>query len=237
MASVNSSSASGTKSGSSGKHKIFLVDDHPIVRQGLAQLIESEPDLTVVGQADDAYGAIKAMKAAAPDIALVDISLKEADGIELVKELQAQEVAFPILILSMHDESVYAERALRAGAKGYVMKQEPPATLLAAIRQVLAGEIYVSAKMSATLLRRMVGGKSPAAVSPIERLTDRELEVFRLIGAGNSVREIADKLCLSTKTVEAHREHIKEKLSVKNSAALLRFAILNATEGRQSPQE
>jgi DNA-binding NarL/FixJ family response regulator len=219
----------------SDKQKVFLVDDHPIVRQGLAQLIESEPDLVVVGQADDAYSAIKAMKAAAPDIALVDISLKEADGIELVKELQAQGVTFPILILSMHDESVYAERALRAGAKGYVMKQEPPATLLAAIRQVLGGEIYVSPKMGATLLRRMVGGKQPAAMSPIERLTDRELEVFRLIADGNSVRDIAEKLCLSTKTIEAHREHIKEKLNIKSSAALLRFAVLNSSEGRQSP--
>jgi DNA-binding NarL/FixJ family response regulator len=163
-------------------------------------------------------------------LALVDISLKDADGLELLKELKAQGAEFPVLILSMHDESLYAERALRAGARGYVMKQEPPDVLLGAIRRVLAGEIYVSPKMGATLLRRMVGSREVNATSPMERLTDRELEVFRLIGAGQSVREIADKLCLSVKTVEAHREHIKEKLSLKTSAELLRFAIRNTPD-------
>jgi DNA-binding NarL/FixJ family response regulator len=161
----------------------------------------------------------------------VDISLKDADGLELLKELKAQGAEFPVLILSMHDESLYAERALRAGARGYVMKQEPPDVLLGAIRRVLAGEIYVSARMGATLLKRMVGGgKEATAASPMERLTDRELEVFRLIGGGQTVRQIADKLCLSVKTVEAHREHIKEKLSLKTSAELLRFAIRNTPD-------
>jgi DNA-binding NarL/FixJ family response regulator len=206
------------------------VDDHPIVRQGLAQLIDSEPDLAVIGQGEDAYASLKAMRDARPDLALVDISLKDADGLELLKELKAQGAEFPVLILSMHDESLYAERALRAGARGYVMKQEPPDVLLGAIRRVLAGEIYVSPKMGATLLRRMVGSREVNATSPMERLTDRELEVFRLIGAGQSVREIADKLCLSVKTVEAHREHIKEKLSLKTSAELLRFAIRNTPD-------
>ena len=209
---------------------MFLVDDHPIVRQGLAQLIDSEPDLAVIGQGEDAYASLKAMREARPDLALVDISLKDADGLELLKELKAQGAEFPVLILSMHDESLYAERALRAGARGYVMKQEPPDVLLGAIRRVLAGEIYVSPKMGATLLRRMVGSREVTATSPMERLTDRELEVFRLIGAGQSVREIADKLCLSVKTVEAHREHIKEKLSLKTSAELLRFAIRNTPD-------
>jgi DNA-binding NarL/FixJ family response regulator len=214
----------------SSKKRVFLVDDHPIVRQGLAQLIDSEPDLAVIGQGEDAYASLKAMRDARPDLALVDISLKDADGLELLKELKAQGAEFPVLILSMHDESLYAERALRAGARGYVMKQEPPDVLLGAIRRVLAGEIYVSPKMGATLLRRMVGSREVNATSPMERLTDRELEVFRLIGAGQSVREIADKLCLSVKTVEAHREHIKEKLSLKTSAELLRFAIRNTPD-------
>ena len=212
------------------KRRVFIVDDHPIVRQGLVQLINNEPDLQIVGQGEDAYAALKAMRAAKPDVALVDISLKDADGLELLKELKAQGAEFPVLILSMHDESLYAERALRAGARGYVMKQEPPDVLLGAIRRVLAGEIYVSPKMGATLLRRMVGSREVNATSPMERLTDRELEVFRLIGAGQSVREIADKLCLSVKTVEAHREHIKEKLSLKTSAELLRFAIRNTPD-------
>jgi len=214
----------------SSKKRVFLVDDHPIVRQGLAQLIGSEPDLAVIGQGEDAYASLKAMREARPDLALVDISLKDADGLELLKELKAQGAEFPVLILSMHDESLYAERALRAGARGYVMKQEPPDVLLGAIRRVLAGEIYVSPKMGATLLRRMVGSREVNATSPMERLTDRELEVFRLIGAGQSVREIADKLCLSVKTVEAHREHIKEKLSLKTSAELLRFTIRNTPD-------
>lgn len=225
-----SPAAAAAAASASSKKRVFLVDDHPIVRQGLAQLIDSEPDLAVIGQGEDAYASLKAMRDARPDLALVDISLKDADGLELLKELKAQGAEFPVLILSMHDESLYAERALRAGARGYVMKQEPPDVLLGAIRRVLAGEIYVSPKMGATLLRRMVGSREVNATSPMERLTDRELEVFRLIGAGQSVREIADKLCLSVKTVEAHREHIKEKLSLKTSAELLRFAIRNTPD-------
>ena len=179
--------AAPASSSSSKKKRVFLVDDHPIVRQGLAQLIGSEPDLAVVGQGEDAYASLKAMRAARPDLALVDISLKDADGLELLKELKAQGAEFPVLILSMHDESLYAEPRLRAGARGYVMKQEPPDVLLGAIRRVLAGEIYVSPRMGATLLRRMVGSREVAAASPMERLTDRELEVFRLIG-GRPVR-------------------------------------------------
>jgi DNA-binding NarL/FixJ family response regulator len=209
---------------------VYVVDDHPIVRQGLVQLVGNEPDLEVAGQSEDAYAALRAMRAAKPDVALVDISLKDADGLELLKELKAQGAEFPVLILSMHDEALYAERALRAGAKGYVMKQEAPEVLLGAIRQVLSGEIYVSPRMGATLLQRMVGSKGATAASPMERLTDRELEVFRLIGAGQTVKQIADKLCLSGKTVEAHREHIKEKLNLKTSAELLRFAIRNTPD-------
>lgn len=210
------------------KRRVFLVDDHPIVRQGLAQLINSEPDLAVSGQGEDAYGSLRAIKENRPDLVLVDVSLKDSDGIELMKELKAQDPNLPVLILSMHDETLYAERALRAGAKGYIMKQEAPQTLLGAIRKVLDGEVYVSQKMGATLLQRMVGSKKSDGALPMDRLTDRELEIFGMIGAGLGVKEIAEKLFLSVKTVEAHREHIKEKLNLKSSAELLRFAIRNA---------
>jgi DNA-binding NarL/FixJ family response regulator len=214
-----------------GKHKIFVVDDHPIVRQGLVQMIGSESDMTVVGEGEDAYGSLRAIRAAKPDLVLLDISLKDSDGIELLKELKAQEPELPVLMLSMHDESVYAERALRAGARGYIMKQEAPPMLLGAIRQVLSGEIYVSQKMSATLLQRMVGGSSKKqSALPMDRLTDREMEIFRMIGGGKPVREIAENLFLSVKTIEAHREHIKEKLGFKTSAELLRYAIRNSPD-------
>jgi len=214
----------------STKRRVFVVDDHPVVRQGLAQMINKQADLEVIGQGDDAYGSLRAIRDAKPDLVMVDVSLKDSDGIELVKELKAQSPELPILVLSMHDESLYTERALRAGANGYVMKQEPPETVLAAIRAVLSGEVYVSDKMSASLVRRMVGGKKRSEGLPMDRLTDRELEVFRMIGAGKSVKDIADKLFLSVKTVEAHREHIKEKLNFKSSAELLRFAIRNSPD-------
>ena len=217
---------------STDKRKVFLVDDHPIVRQGLAQLINNETDLVVVGQGEDAFGSLRAIREAKPDLVLVDVSLKDSDGIELLKELKSQSPDLPALVVSMHDESLYAERALRAGAGGYVMKQEAPQTLLAAIRTVLSGQVYVSSKMGATLLKRMVAGKKRDGGLPMDRLTDRELEVFRLIGAGKSVKEIAENLFLSVKTIEAHREHIKEKLNIKSSAELLRFAIRNSPDAR-----
>ncbi len=149
-----------TKPPAAGKKRIFLVDDHPIVRKGLAQLIDSEPDLSVIGQGEDAYSCVRAIRETKPHLVLVDVSLKNSDGIELVKELKAQSPELAVLVVSMHDESLYAERALRAGAGGYVMKQEPPETLLSAIRAVLADEVYVSSRMGATLLQRMVGAKS-----------------------------------------------------------------------------
>jgi DNA-binding NarL/FixJ family response regulator len=203
------------------------------VRQGLAQLVSNEPDLSVAGQGDDAYGSLHEIRRVRPSLVLVDVSLKDSDGIELVKELKAQLPDVPMLMVSMHDETLYAERALRAGASGYVMKQESPETMLAAIRTVLAGKVYLSSNMSASLLQRMVGGggaQKQAGGLPMDRLTDRELEVFRMIGAGESMKDIADKLFLSVKTVEAHREHIKQKLNIKSSAELLRFAIRNCPE-------
>ena len=215
-----------------GKRTVFLVDDHPIVRDGLCQLINNEADLHVIGQGEDAYESLRAIRAAKPDLVLLDVSLKDSDGIELLKELKSQSPSPPVLVVSMHDESLYAERALRAGASGYVMKQEAPQTLLAAMRTVLAGQVYVSGKMGAMLLQRMVAGKKRQGGLPMDRLTDRELEVFRMIGSGKSVKEIADKLFLSVKTIEAHREHIKEKLNFKSSAELLRFAIRNSPDAK-----
>ena len=230
--SKNSVPAQPASHDSVGKRKLFIVDDHPIVRQGLAQMVESEADLAVCGQGEDTYGSLAAIRAAKPDLVLLDVSLKDGDGLELLKEIKSFNSDLPVLMLSMHDEALYTERALRAGASGYIMKQEGPQTLLSAIRRVLSGQIYVSDKMSATLLQRMVGGRKSVGQMPMDRLTDRELEVFRMIGAGQSAKEIAEKLCLSVKTIEAHREHIKEKLNLKSSAELLRFAVQNSPDSR-----
>src|SRR4051812_15221957 len=194
------------------KTRVVLVDDHPVVRQGLARLINDEADLTVCAEADGAAAALEVIQQLKPDLVVVDISMGGTDGIELIKDLRVRFPGLPALVLSMHDESLYAERVLRAGAKGYVMKQEAPEKVMTAIRRVLAGEVYVSEKIAGRLLKAMSGTKGPASESPLDRLSDRELQVFRLIGSGLSVREIADKLFLSVKTIETHREHIKEKL-------------------------
>jgi DNA-binding NarL/FixJ family response regulator len=212
------------------KRQIFVVDDHPIVRRGLAQLIDCEADLQVCGQGEDVDDSFKAIKTAVPDLVLLDISLGDGDGVALLKRLRALDADLPVLMLSMHDESLYAERALRAGANGYVMKQEAPEILLAAIRRVLCGQIYLSDKMGKTLLKRMIDGPGTACLLPMDRLTDRELAVFRMIGAGLSVREIALKLHISSKTVEAHREHLKQKLNTKTSTELFRFAVRNCPD-------
>lgn len=215
------------------KRRVFVVDDHPIVRRGLVELINTQPDLVVCGEAEDAPTALRAIKEQRPDLALLDVSLKEGDGLELAKDLRSQLPDLVILMLSMHDESLYTERALRAGASGFIMKEEAPQTLLAAIHKVLAGGVHVSEKMGARLLQGMARGKKPGVELPMDRLTDRELEVFRMIGEGQTVKEIAEALFLSAKTVEAHREHIKDKLNVRTSAELLRFAIQNAPGGRR----
>ena len=207
-----------------GKLKVMLVDDHPVVRQGLARLINDEPDLRVCGEADNAEDALVIVARENPNVAVVDISMKGADGIELIKRLRTISPAMPTLVLSMHDEALYAERVLRAGGKGYVTKQEAPENVMIAIRRVLSGEVYVSDRIAARLLKAVTGDK-PEGQSPLDRLSDRELQVFRLIGGGMSVREIADSLFLSVKTVETHREHIKDKLSLKSAAELLRYAV------------
>jgi len=207
------------------KTKIIIVDDHPIVRQGLTELINSEDDLLVCGQAEDAHEAMKNIKKLNPDLAVVDISLKETSGMELIKDIKAQYPHMPVLALSMHDELLYAERALRAGAAGYVMKQEATENVIAAIRKVLTGQLYISEKMSEKMVRKLVGGKAELTASPVDSLSDRELEVFLLIGQGYSTRQISEKLFLSNKTIETYRAHIKEKLNLADSAELLQYAI------------
>ena len=205
--------------------KVLLVDDHPVVRQGLAELIEQEPDLTVSGQAESPAQAFELIAAAKPVIAIVDVSLRDASGLELIKEMKIRCADIPILALSMHDETLYAERVLRAGAKGYIMKEEATETVMLAIRKVLNGQIYLSERMAGRLLSRFADGVPETAGSPIQSLSDRELEVFELIGRGLSTRQIGEKLHVSIKTIESHREHIKEKLKLDSSRELMRYAM------------
>ena len=207
------------------KKTVFIVDDHPIVRERVAELINQEPDLQVCGEAEDAVQAVRALSSVVPDIAIVDIMLKDTYGIELIKQLKDLHPKLPVLVLSMHDESMYGERALRAGAKGYLTKQEASKKIIDAIRRILRGEIYVSDTLAGVLVRKVAGGKTEAGGSLVDSLTDRELEVFQLLGQGLTVREVAERLFVSAKTVEAHREHIKQKLNFKTSSELLRFAI------------
>jgi DNA-binding NarL/FixJ family response regulator len=210
---------------SSDRKRIFVVDDHAIVRQGLSLLINQEADLTVCGSAKDASSALEGIVRLRPDLLILDISLEGPDGLDLLKSVRLHDEAIPVLILSMHDEALYAERALRAGANGYIMKQAATDGLLVAIRRLLSGEIYVSDRMAARMLRQFAGHAAPNSRSPIEELSDRELEVFRLIGKGHGTREIADSLHLSVKTVESYQAHLKEKLSLKNSRELVQHAV------------
>jgi DNA-binding NarL/FixJ family response regulator len=207
------------------KCRVLLVDDHPIVRQGLALLIDREPDLSVCGEAEGAHTAFHAIATLRPDIVLLDISLSGPDGLDVLKEIRMKTASLPVLILSMHDESIYAERAMRAGANGYIMKQEATEKVLVAIRRILQGEVYLSDRLTNTMLQQYVRGASPAKSSPLVSLTDRELEVFRLIGEGHGTRQIADELHLSVKTIESYQAHIKEKLALRNARELVQHAI------------
>lgn len=207
------------------KAKVFIVDDHAIVRQGLAELINDQADLVTCGEAESPSQAMKEIAAGKPDVVVVDITLTGGDGIELCRQIHERWAKLPILVLSMHDETMYAERVLRAGALGYVMKQEPQDKVMAAIRRVLAGETYLSEKMAAKLLRSFSGTRGEVETAPLERLSDRELQIFRMIGQGRSVKNIAEALFLSPKTVETHKEHIKQKLNLTSSNDLLRYAI------------
>jgi DNA-binding NarL/FixJ family response regulator len=213
------------KTDSPARTKVFLVDDHPLVREWLTQLIQRESDLTICGEAEDTQEALEKIAQTKPDIVIADISLKTTHGLELVKDLQVRFPALPVLILSMHDESLYAERVLRAGAKGYITKQEATRKILPAIRQVLSGQIYISEKMASRMVNKMVLGRAQEQKSPIERLTDRELEVFQLIGCGQGTRRIATELHLGIKTVESYRARIKEKLKLEDGTQLLQQAI------------
>jgi DNA-binding NarL/FixJ family response regulator len=207
------------------KSKVFVVDDHPIIRQGLALMINREPDLTVCGEAQDAHTAIQAVATAKPDIMIVDISLTGPDGLDLLKDIRMRYPELPVLILSMHDEGIYAERALRAGAQGYIMKQEATEKVLVALRRILTREIYISERIANRMLQRYIGSRGTGRPSSIADLTDRELEVFRLIGEGHSTRRIAEELHISVKTVESYQAHIKEKLSLRSARELVQHAI------------
>jgi len=207
------------------KTRIMIVDDHPIVRQGLTELINSESDLEVCAQAEDAHQALKLIREVHPDMAIVDISLKQTSGMELIKDINAQYPRLQVLALSMHDESLYAERALRAGARGYIMKQEATEKVVSAIRKAQDGQLYVSDRMQERMVRKLVGSKSQVIASVVGSLSDRELEVFMLIGQGFSTRQIADKFHLSVKTIETYRAHIKEKLNLPSAAEMLQYAI------------
>ncbi len=207
------------------KRRIFLVDDHPITRQGVAVLINQEPDLEVCGEADSAPMAFELLQKAKADLVVVDISLKTISGIELTKNLRASLPDLPVLIMSMHDESLYAERALRAGAKGYVMKQEVSDKIRMAIRRILGGELYLSEKMKEEMLHRLVRNRKDEVVFTIDTLSDREMEVFQLIGNGFGTRQIAAKLNLSVKTIDSYREHLKFKLHIEKGADLVYRAI------------
>jgi DNA-binding NarL/FixJ family response regulator len=208
-----------------GAHRIFLVDDHPVTRAGIAVLINQQRNLCVCGEADSAPKALDLIQKLTPDLAIVDISLKTTSGIELMKNLNALALNLPVLVMSMHDESLYAERALRAGAKGYIMKQEASDTIVAAIRRVLSGELYLSDKMKEKMLHRLVNNKKDEMVFSIDSLSDREMEVFVLIGNGFSTRQIAAKLNLSVKTIDSYREHLKLKLHLQKGADLVHHAI------------
>jgi len=213
--------------------RVLIVDDHPMMRTGLAQLIDNEPDLKVCAEADNAGQALDVIARQSFDLILLDISLPDKNGLELIKDVLTLKSGLPILVVSMHDELLYAERVLRAGGRGYIMKQEGGKKFLQAIRQVLSGQVYVSEKMSAQILENVSGRHNEASASPIERLTDREFEVFQLIGQGNSTRDIAQQLRLSVKTVEVHRANIKKKLKLKTATDLVSHAIRWVESGQK----
>ena len=207
------------------RHRIMLVDDHPVVRHGLAHLITSDPNMEVCCEVDGAEEALQAIARENPDVLVVDITLGGVSGLELIKQVRASHPKVRMLVTSMHDEKLYAERALHAGAMGYVHKQEAVEKIVTAIRQVLHGELYVSPDLAEHMLQRVMQGKEPVGATPIRDLTDRELEVFQLIGAGLTTRKIAERLNLSPKTIETHRDHIKTKLNIASNNELVKCAV------------
>jgi len=207
------------------KSRILIVDDHPVFCEGLRRMLDRHPSLVVCGQVPDAASAMKAVAELKPDLALVDISLEGTNGIDLIKSLKAKHEDLPILVVSMHDESLYAERALRAGAQGYIMKNQPIQIVRAAIFKVLGGDVFLSDKMSTAVLARLLLGRKDQPASPLEQLSDRELEVFQMLGEGKSSRQIAEDLDLTIPTIHSFRNRIKEKLQYKNSTELVLHAM------------
>jgi DNA-binding NarL/FixJ family response regulator len=213
------------------KTRIFIVDDHPLLRRGLAELINREPDMVFCGEAEDSPSALKAISQIKPDLVIVDISLKGYNGIELIKNIKAFDPKIQILVLSMHDESIYAMRVLKAGAKAYVMKQEVVDKVMEAVRRIRAGKVFVSERVASRMLDQVVVGGDPAPDSPVDLLSDRELEIVNMIGSGLPTREIAAKLHISIKTVESHRARIKEKLNLQNAIQLVQFCVRWVEDG------
>jgi DNA-binding NarL/FixJ family response regulator len=207
------------------KSKILIVDDHPVFREGVVRIIDQQKDMAVCAEAENAVQALKQMRSLKPDLVLVDISLDGMNGLDLTKSLREQFPAVSILMLSMHKELLYAERALRAGANGYIMKRESGHNLVSAIRRILLGQIYVSEEMNARLLQRLSHTGRDLKASPVDVLSDREFEIFQLIGNGYGTRQIADELHMSIKTVESHRGHIREKLNLRTTFELVQNAI------------
>ena len=207
------------------KVKVLLVDDHPLVREGLVNLIAQQPDLEVCGDAGNEPQALALVGTARPDVAVVDITLENGSGLELIKSIKAGHPGVAVLVLSMHDESLYAERALHAGARGYIMKRETAKKVVTAIRQVLEGKLCVSETIAAAMAEKFVGGRPSASESPFALLSDRELEVFQLLGQGRETRQIADDLRISLKTVQAYCDRIKGKLNLASATELRREAV------------
>lgn len=207
------------------KLRILLVDDHPMVRERLAEVIEREPDLAVCGEAEDRLGALDVIAAERPQLAIIDLTLKDSQGLELIKDIHSRYPEILMLVVSMHDELLHAERAIRAGAKGYITKQEATRKVMLAIRTVLKGEVYLSEQMAARIAARALGGARAEDASPISLLSDRELSVFEKLGQGQSTRQISETLHLDMRTVETYRSRIKEKLNLKDGNELLQYAI------------
>lgn len=207
-------------------YKIFVVDDHPVMRRGYSYLIGAEMDMEICGEAESARGALEQMGEASPDLALVDLTLKGMGGLELIKRLQAQYPDVRVLVVSMHDETLYADRALRAGARGYIMKDEVESTIVKAIRRILDGGVYVSDALSTKILLQYTGAVPGKGESPLDRLSDRELEVFESMGRGYGTREIAERLALSPKTIDSYRSRIKDKLAIDRNSELTRRAVI-----------
>ena len=205
--------------------KIVIVDDHPIVREGFEKLINNEKDFNVAGTAETAAEAVELIQAENPDVVMLDLSLKESSGIELIKDLQVICPEVRILVVSLHDEEIYAERVLRAGAKGFIMKAEAVDDIITAVRKVAAGEIYLSSKMQSKMIEIMTSGRKVNNLNPIDILSDRELEVFQMIGTGMKTKNIAENLKLSVKTIETYKSHLKLKLQIKDGVELIQRAV------------